>query len=81
MTCASYKNKIERGLKKTVSASEKKIVLQVLGAVVVLFALFALLQRFGALTVFEVFPTAKAGMVCGILFVIGLLASLHCVAM
>ena len=52
-----------------------------LGVFVVLFALYMILRRFGALDVFNAFPEAREGMGYGMLFVIGLLTSLHCVAM
>ncbi|HOJ48425.1 MAG TPA: sulfite exporter TauE/SafE family protein [Bacillota bacterium] len=52
-----------------------------LGVFVVLFALYMILRRFGALDVFNAFPEAREGMGYGMLFLIGLLTSLHCVAM
>lgn len=52
-----------------------------LGVFVVLFALYMILRRFGALDIFNAFPEAKEGMGYGMLFLIGLLTSLHCVAM
>jgi sulfite exporter TauE/SafE len=38
-------------------------------------------NKFGLLNVFNVFPEAKAGMSFSVLFVIGILTSVHCVAM
>lgn len=55
--------------------------LQVVGAIVILLAIYMIISRFGGFNIFNSFPEAKAGMGYGILFVIGLLTSIHCVAM
>ncbi|GHV69631.1 heavy metal-associated domain-containing protein [Spirochaetia bacterium] len=47
----------------------------------IIFALFFILHRFGILTLGSAFPLAEAGMGYGILFVIGLITSVHCIAM
>jgi len=44
-------------------------------------AIYILLQRHGFGSIFNVFPTAEIGMSYWMLFVIGLLTSVHCVAM
>ncbi|MDR2615948.1 MAG: sulfite exporter TauE/SafE family protein, partial [Oscillospiraceae bacterium] len=51
------------------------------GLLLIIIAAYMLLRRFGFADVFNVFPTAEAGMGYGMLFVIGLLTSVHCVAM
>ncbi|MDR0424003.1 MAG: sulfite exporter TauE/SafE family protein [Clostridiales Family XIII bacterium] len=51
------------------------------GIFVILLAVFMVLKACGLAGVFEVFPTAEAGMGYGMLFVIGALTSVHCVAM
>ncbi|MDR1874654.1 MAG: sulfite exporter TauE/SafE family protein, partial [Synergistaceae bacterium] len=48
---------------------------------VALYELYALLDRFGLLDVFYAFPEARTGMGWGMLFVIGALTSVHCIAM
>ncbi|MDR1048555.1 MAG: sulfite exporter TauE/SafE family protein, partial [Synergistaceae bacterium] len=48
---------------------------------IALYELYAILDRFGLLDVFYAFPEAKAGMGYGMLFTVGLLTSVHCVAM
>ena len=48
---------------------------------IALYELYALLNRFELLNVLYNFPEAKAGMGYGMLFVVGLLTSVHCVAM
>lgn len=53
----------------------------IIGAGIIIFALYLILNRYGFLNIFNAFPVAKAGMGYGMLFVIGLLTSVHCVAM
>ncbi|MDR0874969.1 MAG: sulfite exporter TauE/SafE family protein [Clostridiales Family XIII bacterium] len=51
------------------------------GILILLFAVFMLLKQFGLADIFNVFPTAETGMDYGMIFVIGLLTSVHCIAM
>ena len=51
------------------------------GLLIALFALAMLINQVGGLNLFYAFPVAEAGMGLGMLFVIGLLTSVHCVAM
>lgn len=51
------------------------------GILILLLAAFLLLRHFGVMDFFNIFPTAQAGMGYGMLFVIGLLTSVHCVGM
>lgn len=44
-------------------------------------ALYIILKRFGVLNIFRVFPSIQEGMSYGMLFLIGLLTSVHCIAM
>lgn len=55
--------------------------LQAIGVLVILLALYVIVRRSGGLDLFNIFPQAEAGMGFGMLFVIGLLTSAHCVAM
>ena len=55
--------------------------IQVVGIFVILIALYVIINRFGGFNIFNYFPQAKEGMGYGMLFVIGLLTSTHCVAM
>ncbi len=48
---------------------------------IIVLAVFLLARQFGLMDIFNLFPTAEAGMGYGMLFVIGLLTSVHCVAM
>ena len=52
-----------------------------LSALIIIFALYVIINHFGLLGVFNSFPTVKEGMGYGMLFVIGILTSLHCIAM
>ncbi len=54
---------------------------KILGIVFILLALYVIINYFGGFNIFNVFPQAEEGMGYGMLFVIGLLTSLHCVAM
>jgi len=54
---------------------------RILGIAVILLALYMIMSRFGLLNIFNAFPQAEEGTGYGMLFVIGLLTSLHCVAM
>jgi sulfite exporter TauE/SafE/copper chaperone CopZ/plastocyanin domain-containing protein len=60
---------------------EKTPVSQVVGTVVIILSLYVLLRGLGISTLTSAFPLAEAGMGYGMLFVIGLLTSVHCVAM
>lgn len=49
--------------------------------VVILIGAFFVLNQLGVFRLFYLFPTAKEGMSYGMLFLIGLLTSVHCIAM
>ncbi len=50
-------------------------------AAIILFAAYLIANHFGAFDIIRNFPVAKAGMGYGMLFIIGVLTSVHCVAM
>jgi sulfite exporter TauE/SafE/copper chaperone CopZ len=52
-----------------------------IGILLLVLAAYMLLSRFGPATAAGLFPTAEAGMGYGLLFLIGLLTSVHCIAM
>ncbi|MDD3414051.1 MAG: sulfite exporter TauE/SafE family protein [Lachnospiraceae bacterium] len=60
------------------SASTNK---KAVGGLILILAMFILLQQMGLTNIFNIFPTAEAGTSFWMLFVIGLLTSVHCVAM
>lgn len=51
------------------------------GMAIIIIFLYIILKRFGLTHIFYSFPVAKEGMGYGLLFLIGLLTSIHCVAM
>jgi len=63
------------------SANTKDKFLDILTIFLTMYLLYHFAHLFGLLNIFNVFPEAKAGMSLGVLFVIGILTSVHCVAM
>lgn len=53
----------------------------IIGIGIIVFTIYTIVKHFGLTNIFNIFPTAKEGMGYGMLFVIGLLTSVHCVAM
>jgi sulfite exporter TauE/SafE/copper chaperone CopZ len=60
---------------------QSKTVLRVVGTVVIILALFMLMRAFATSKLVVAFPLAEEGMGYGMLLVIGLLTSVHCIAM
>ena len=56
-------------------------VTEIVGTLVIILALYVLLRGLGISALTSAFPLAEAGMGYGMLFVIGLITSVHCVAM
>lgn len=54
---------------------------RIIGLLLIIFSLYILMQRFGILNLLVPGQLAEAGMGYGMLFVIGLVTSVHCVAM
>lgn len=54
---------------------------QILAVIIIIFSLYTIINRLGGFNIFNAFPVAKEGMGYAMLFVIGLLTSVHCVAM
>ncbi len=59
----------------------KTNITKLIGIGIIIFALYMIADRFGIVRIFNAFPTAKEGMGYGMLFIIGILTSVHCVAM
>lgn len=55
--------------------------MKILGTAFVILAIYMVMSRLGILNIFNSFPEAKEGMGYSVLFVIGLLTSVHCIAM
>ncbi|MGI6279658.1 MAG: sulfite exporter TauE/SafE family protein [Acutalibacteraceae bacterium] len=68
-------------VKNTNQKTPKTDISKILGVSVILLALYMIFNRFGVLNIFNIFPEATKNTGYGMLFVIGLLTSLHCVAM
>ena len=74
------KSAIENLDYRVLEGKEQKPASQIVGMLVIILALYILLRGLGsALT--SAFPLAEAGMGYGMLFVIGLITSVHCIAM
>ncbi|GHU65722.1 heavy metal-associated domain-containing protein [Spirochaetia bacterium] len=56
-------------------------VVEIVGTLVIILSLYVLLRGLGISTITSAFPLAEAGMGYGMLFVIGLITSVHCIAM
>jgi sulfite exporter TauE/SafE/copper chaperone CopZ len=54
---------------------------QIIGTLVIILSLYVLLQGMGTSVLASAFPLAEAGMGYGMVFIIGLITSVHCVAM
>ena len=71
----------KRAIKTQKIPVQKASINQVIGIGIILSALFIIFRQFGALNIFNAFPQAEQGMGYGLLFIIGILTSIHCVAM
>jgi len=60
---------------------QSKTILRIVGMLVVILALFMLMRTFGTSKLAAAFPLAKEGMGYGMLLIIGLFTSVHCIAM
>lgn len=54
---------------------------KILGTIIIMLGLYLFMKRFGLFNLFNFFPQAEEGMGYGMLFIIGLLTSVHCLAM
>ena len=66
---------------KNQTALKKNRIYEVLGISMIIIATFMLINYFGGFNIFNSFPEAKQGAGYGALFLIGVLTSIHCVAM
>ncbi len=63
------------------SFENKRDYTNIAGTLIILFAFYMIAKHLGFFRLFDTFPLAKEGMGYGMLFLIGLLTSIHCVAM
>lgn len=68
-------------VKNADSEKKDKKVLTVLGSIAILYALYTIMKYFGFTGIFNIFPQVNENMGYGVLFVIGLMTSFHCIAM
>jgi len=66
---------------QTLDGNAKNQNLQIIGTLVIILALFMILQTFGTSKLAASFPIAKEGMSYAMLLIIGLLTGVHCIAM
>jgi sulfite exporter TauE/SafE/copper chaperone CopZ len=62
-------------------SAERQDISRVIGILIIIVALFLILSHLGLTNIAKNFPVAKDGMGYGMLFLIGLLTSVHCIAM
>ena len=58
-----------------------KVISKSICLLIIILALYIILSHLGLLNIFNIFPTVQTSMSYGILFIIGLLTSVHCIAM
>lgn len=68
-------------IKKMPKTNNKQNGLQIAGILIIILAAYMIINRFGGFNIFNSFPEAREGMGYGVLFLIGVLTSIHCVAM
>jgi sulfite exporter TauE/SafE len=66
---------------QTQEVNAKNQILRIIGTLVIILALFILIQKFGTSKIAASFPLAKEGMSYAMLLIIGLLTGVHCIAM
>jgi len=76
-----YKVKNTGQKQKDKEIDKKSKITEILGIVFIIFAAYMIINHFGGFNIFNSFPEAKQGLGYGALFLIGLLTSIHCVAM
>ncbi|HEY5555562.1 sulfite exporter TauE/SafE family protein [Acetobacterium sp.] len=76
-----YKVKNMGQKQKDKEISKKSKITEILGIVFIIFAAYMIINHFGGFNIFNSFPEAKQGLGYGALFLIGILTSIHCVAM
>ena len=66
---------------QTLEGNARNQTMRIIGTLVIILALFTLMQTFGTSSLAASFPLAKEGMSYAMLLIIGLLTGLHCIAM
>lgn len=68
-------------IKSSQNANDKTTPSKIVETLVIILALYMIMNHFGVFGIFNYFPQAKEGMGYGMLLIIGLLTSVHCIAM
>nr|WP_320025401.1 sulfite exporter TauE/SafE family protein [uncultured Acetobacterium sp.] len=79
--CMDYHVKRAGEKQKNQTVEKKNKINEVLGIGIIIIAAFVIINYFGGFNIFNSFPEAKQGVGYGALLLIGLLTSIHCVAM
>lgn len=58
-----------------------KVNIQSICLIIIILALYVILNHLGLLNILKIFPTIETSMSYGMLFIVGLLTSVHCIAM
>lgn len=66
---------------KVITGTKAKGNSQILCILIIILALYVILNHLGVLNLFNLFPTIETTMSYGMLFIVGLLTSVHCIAM
>ncbi|GHV84049.1 heavy metal-associated domain-containing protein [Spirochaetia bacterium] len=66
---------------KVINGGQKDPAMQPIGYLLIIIALYVILRQFTGSPLSTAFPLASAGMSYGMIFVIGLITSVHCIAM
>ncbi|MDR0319941.1 MAG: sulfite exporter TauE/SafE family protein [Treponema sp.] len=70
-----------KALEANENPSSNKTASQIIGTLVIIFGLYLLLRAFSASGLAAAFPVAQSGMGYGMVLIIGLVTSVHCIAM
>ncbi|MDR2418468.1 MAG: sulfite exporter TauE/SafE family protein [Treponema sp.] len=81
VTFNEIKAVIEKLDYKVLGNKEKPLVIEIIGTLVIILSLYVLARGLGISAITSAFPLAEVGMGYGMLFVIGLITSVHCIAM
>ncbi|MGN1329791.1 MAG: sulfite exporter TauE/SafE family protein [Clostridia bacterium] len=66
---------------KVVKEEKRTVTSQSICILIIILALYIICNHLGLLNVFNIFPTVEASMSYGMLFLVGLLTSVHCISM
>jgi sulfite exporter TauE/SafE/copper chaperone CopZ len=81
ITLGEIKAAVEELGYKTLEGREQSRISQIAGTLAIILVLYMLLQIFNTSSLARAFPVAQAGMGYGMVLIIGLVTSVHCIAM